>query len=653
MRLAVPLSRPIGRSASIAIVDASATNYLLCCRVSGGLLDCPDQKVESIMGKQGQGLRGGHAPAPFLESVLPPRTSSRSVSTRSTADSKSHLKRTHPMPKGLLNVGNTCYANAALQCLLSTALTHALIDPKASAIFRRYSSNPKLLEQGSGSVDSDEDDTEARLTERQRRRKDRDDRRLQENCRWLTEELKAIAIDYHSPAAAPTSLASWLSPRTAIVDPGSITRSPDRLSGCLRPYQQEDAHEFLRALLSTLVMNGQNKQLSTLFDGLLESAVTCLHCRRPSLTRDRYMDLSLDICSSSVSNLTEALEEFTKTETLSGDNKVYCQKCAMKRTATKGLRLATAPSVLVCHFKRFAFDRYGRMVRLAKHVGFPQRLEIGDYMSRVNKARPPPYELISVLVHQGQTCDSGHYLAYVKNNGDWYKCNDSLVEKVDEATVMKQQAYILVYEVEEMRSRHGYSAPSTRHHRDAEDATPFGNWREYLFSSSICGMDDSLLRDICWDAGYVDKTKKEAASTASKRRRSRRSQSGSMDSHHDAHDDLSTLGESTVDSADSKIPFRRISSSGNLKDVGYRNSVSHHSTGRARQHFFASSDTSCKEAIPDYRSSKPWTSTSAAETRHKPRNGELPPRLPPTSDRHRRTLSSGSAVGSQPSQGYY
>ena len=106
---------------------------------------------------------------------------------------------------------------------------------------------------------------------------------MRENCTWLTRELKSITLEYQHPetpqvagrtpsssSAATTSLmlSSWLSPSTAntvVVDPGSITKHPDRLSKCLNPYQQEDAHEFLRALLSTLVMNGQNKQLSSLF----------------------------------------------------------------------------------------------------------------------------------------------------------------------------------------------------------------------------------------------------------------------------------------------------------------------------------------------------------------------------------------------------
>jgi hypothetical protein len=213
------------------------------------------------------------------------------------------------------------------------------------------------------------------------------------------------------------------------------------------------------------------------------------------------MDLSLDISGSHIETLTDALNEFTKTETLTGDNKVHCTKCGTKRTATKGLRLATAPSILVCHLKRFAYDACGEQVRLRKKVRFGQRLEIGDFMSKVNKARPPPYDLVAVLVHQGQSCESGHYISYVKNNGEWFLCNDSIVKKVDIATVLDQQAYILMYEVAEMREKSGFPSPCSRPLRSRS-----GSWRDdsslpsargFHFPSLLCGIDENFLTDIC------------------------------------------------------------------------------------------------------------------------------------------------------------
>ena len=665
-------------------------------------------------------------------------------------------------PKGLKNVGNTCYANATLQCLLNTALSHAITDPVASAIFRRYSSNPNILAQGSGSVDleidgascSGENNTTTTGTSstisknslsssRQRKlmireRKRLEDETMYENCQWLSAELRQLTLEYHAPdvnrssnynSSAATSSSS--SPRywmmyggskhandTFVVDPGSVTRNPHRLSSSLTPYLQEDAHEFLRAFLGTLVMQGQNKELSSLFDGLLESSVTCQTCYRPSLTRDRYMDLSLDIADPHIESLSDALCEFTTTELLSGENAVFCRNCECKRIASKGLRLATAPSILVCHFKRFAYDeKQHKLVRLKKRVTFPLRLEIGDYMSKVNQARPPPYELVSVLVHQGNSCEYGHYLAYVKHSGLWYKCNDSTIEPVDVQTVLNQQAYILMYEVAEMREKNGFGSHHNRNRCNSTDHIATGiksksgskyvgssrngkkptkdDLLSYYTSKLWCGMEDSPLMwselcqnySNCWRMNDGSGRPTNSASSASRRSRSaRRSSSSSTSSrkkrgsgpkdtaHHLHHstgainhnlchgDDLSTLGDTTVESTDTKRRFLRSSSSGNLRDVGdqYRESNHHDghhgrgvSTGRAHSVSARHRRQNSNQTTPgnfDSTTSKPKTahsSAGAAETpslsvphksrtnpksphrRSLPGNGnELPPRAP-------------------------
>ncbi|GAX25229.1 hypothetical protein FisN_5Lh312 [Fistulifera solaris] len=476
-----------------------------------------------------------------------------------------HLEESIHKPKGLLNVGNTCYANAVLQCLLSTALTHALVDPAASKIFRRYSSNPTLLEEETKSITSDDGD--ARDDTSSRRRK-RHDRALRDKCRWLTRELKAITVEFHQEkrgAFTSSSSSDWMNMLSSIrvwgsnpvVNPGAITKHPDRLSPCLRPYQQEDAHEFLRALLSTLVMNGQNRKLSSLFDGLLESTVTCQGCQCPSNTRDRYMDLSLDIDQPHVKTLTDALKDFTSSEILDGDNQVYCSPCGFKRPAKKALRLATAPSILVCHLKRFALDEYGRLIRVNKHIHFAERLQIGSYMSKVNKSKPPPYELVALLVHQGTSCDSGHYIAFCKHAGEWFQCNDSVVDRVDIKTVLAQQAYILVYEVAEMRENHGYASPHSCRKVSAPTA----------FSSLLCGLDDTFLGDICC---YGFSPNKNVASTAASSRKK---------TPIIARDD-STLDESTVATATSSLlGLRRTSSSNNVQtESGTRKQYSRHSS---------------------------------------------------------------------------
>jgi ubiquitin C-terminal hydrolase len=551
-----------------------------------------------------------------------------------------------PPPPGLKNVGNSCYANAALQCLLSTALPHALLDERNAHIIRRHSFNRKLLVHGSGSVESDgqgdanskdsgscfsgmsgilcedvsgdamfprrggrgdnEDDEvdelmlargeygEARDSlsglrsvttpirggggrssrkkmEKISRKQVADDatvgscstlhsdmyhvvnRRLNHKaeqpdkeadllCAWLTQELTQITREYTNPTMPPGfkaekrvraiagsnnhlfggaifgggrgGVGGGSSPHNnRVVDPGSITRHVHKISPCLRPYQQEDAHEFFRSLLSSLTMHGQNARLSSLFDGLLESSVTCQTCRKTSLTRDRYMDLSLDVADKSITTLERAFGKFTEDETLSDDNMVTCSRCREKRVVTKGLRLATAPTMLVVNFKRFMHDNCGRLSRLSKHVQFPLRLEIGDYMSRANRGKPLPYTLVAVLVHRGRSCDCGHYFAYVRKGNDWYLANDAEVTKVDVGEVLSSQAYVMVYEVAGMKENYNFDCYS-RYHRSLDEADVEGgrgedgrnntNSPSWDFSSSLASLIEACdATGLCGSLGNV------------------------------------------------------------------------------------------------------------------------------------------------------
>ncbi len=501
---------------------------------------------------------------------------------KESIDTISPKEKPLPPPPGLKNVGNTCYANAALQCLLSTALPHALLDERNAQIIRKHSFNRKLLVYGSGSVDSedasrdddadsaygscltgmstiyDEEDEQAALAraledgnapvgrgisslkfgrKKKWNRRNKDDASVfsqstvhsemyqvvnkqlesdhdrsqkgDELSIWLTNELTQMTIDYTKPArksamgSQTTFVGSFLGyggsnnpSANRVVDPGSITRKVHVISPTLRPYQQEDAHEFFRTLLSALTMHGRNPRLSSLFDGLLESSVTCQTCKKISLTRDRYMDLSLDINSNSIQTLEDALENFTMDETLDADNKVTCTRCKAKRVVTKGLRLATAPTMLVINYKRFTYDMYGRMSRIAKNVSFPLRLVIKDFMSKANRGKPPPYSLVAVLVHKGQSCHRGHYIAYVRKGKDWYLANDDVVTKVDVGEVLRAQAYVLVYEVEGMKEKHNFDCYSRYHESFDNSAEDVESIEQIRQNGGISMWDFSALSQL-------------------------------------------------------------------------------------------------------------------------------------------------------------
>ena len=56
------------------------------------------------------------------------------------------------------------------------------------------------------------------------------------------------------------------------------------------------------------------------------------------------------------------------------------------------------------------------------------------------------YTLIAVAVHIGKSMSLGHYIAYVKREDKWYKCDDSKIHEVSNGNnVLSSDAYLLFY----------------------------------------------------------------------------------------------------------------------------------------------------------------------------------------------------------------
>jgi len=95
------------------------------------------------------------------------------------------------------------------------------------------------------------------------------------------------------------------------------------------------------------------------------------------------------------------------------------------------------------HLKRF--DNRRRKIR--KHINFKTSLDLSNLME--NKAENHKYKLISMIVHEGFSTNSGHYYCYIRNSNDiWYCMNDSKVTKVSLEHVLLQNPYLLFYEKE-------------------------------------------------------------------------------------------------------------------------------------------------------------------------------------------------------------
>ncbi|KAA8538172.1 hypothetical protein F0562_027780 [Nyssa sinensis] len=311
-----------------------------------------------------------------------------------------HWNKVELRPCGLINCGNSCYANAVLQCLAFTPpLTAYLLEGLHSKLCKK-----------------------------------------KEWC--FTCEFESLILkakEGNSP-----------------VSPIGILSQIQNIGSHLSNGTEEDAHEFLRHAIDTMQSNclkeaGVNASTSSeettliglTFGGYLRSKIKCMKCGGKSERHERMMDLTVEI-GGDIGTLEEALRRFTGTEILEGENKYQCSRCKSHEKAKKKLTILEAPNVLTIALKRFQSGKFGK---LNKEIRFPEILNMAPYISGTSD-KSPIYGLYGVVVHLDimNAAFSGHYVCYVKNvENKWFKIDDSTVNAVELERVLNKGAYMLLY----------------------------------------------------------------------------------------------------------------------------------------------------------------------------------------------------------------
>ncbi|KAH9565091.1 hypothetical protein CY35_04G059400 [Sphagnum magellanicum] len=282
--------------------------------------------------------------------------------------------------------------------------------------------------------------------------------------------------------------------------------------------RQEDAHEFMRFaidLMQTICLDAaggekavdvsiqETSLIYRIFGGCLQSQVKCMQCLHESNRYEPMMDLAVEI-QGNVKSLEDALGQFTSTELLDGVN-----NCNSFVNAHKRLTVYEAPNILTVALKRFQGGKFGK---LNKRVTFPEVLDMVPYMSGEGD-KPPLYHLYAVVVHLdvSNASDSGHYICYIKNSlGHWYKIDDSKVKKVDLFEVTSQRAYMLFYARSSARpprvtgdgtAADGRLAGGQQSNESGRGTVRVERQRSSLYSLKSSPQPMELIRSIPDDAG--------------------------------------------------------------------------------------------------------------------------------------------------------
>ncbi|KAK8712254.1 hypothetical protein V6N13_147494 [Hibiscus sabdariffa] len=305
-------------------------------------------------------------------------------------------------PRGLLNCGNSCYANAVLQCLTCT---------KPLSVY--------LLQQSHSRACYGKD-----------------------WCLMCEFEQHVMLLRERGGPLSSSRILSYIRSINCQMGDGN----------------QEDAHEFLRLLVASMQsiclerLGGEQKvdprlQETTFiqhtFGGRLRSKVKCLRCFHESERYENIMDLTLEIFGW-VESLEDALTQFTRPEDLDGENMYRCGRCSGYVRAQKQLCIHEAPNILTIVLKRFQEGKYGK---INKCITFPDMLDMVPFMTGTGDI-PPLYMLYAVVVHLDtlNASFSGHYVSYVRDlRGNWFRIDDTEVHSVSMNQVMSEGAYILFY----------------------------------------------------------------------------------------------------------------------------------------------------------------------------------------------------------------
>lgn len=332
-----------------------------------------------------------------------------------------------PKPVGLNNLGNTCFFNAAVQCLARVMpLTNFILSTNFES--QLNPNNPKS--------------SKGRIAHAYRS--------------FLQDMSKGSSYG----ARDPTDL------RRAII--GKFKRFAN--------YGQHDSQELLCSLLdglhedmnqshyahgrepspdSSIQKNSEDSwslhkirnisPIVDIFHGVLYSSISCPECLNVEAVHDPFMFLSLDIPRRfSTVKLSDCLNSFSQCETLDAKNKWKCEKCGKMVCATKEMGVDKCAKILIVHLKRFSGEGYFAS-KIDTSVEYPDFLESSSF-AKHDSGR---FRLIGAVFHSGGL-GGGHYTSAAVDpaSGDWYSFNDSLASKIDVKSAHKGSAYILFYQRE-------------------------------------------------------------------------------------------------------------------------------------------------------------------------------------------------------------
>jgi ubiquitin C-terminal hydrolase len=325
-------------------------------------------------------------------------------------------KKVTEEPKGLHNLGNTCYMNAAIQCFAQA--------PRLRDFFLYHITNPdvKIYHQNpSGS--------QGRLT-----------KAWTKLVRQLFSESSHYGYSSLNPRDFKSALETFDSQFRGYHqdDSAAVIRS---LCGALH----EDLNEHWKSEFTHSKFECYEKQIasklpqfeSTFWEeyfmtnnspiskeccGLVMLTTCCNHCSFTQIVFENYNVLELPTSWS----LRESFQKYRQTSSLAANSGWICPSCRYSRGCVMTKRIRYLPPTLMLQFERR--DTVHASTKNSSRITYQSEDDFSPFIDGDNP--PHLYRLFGVCNHSGGAF-SGHYTATVNpyNSSQWYSCNDSSVRK--------------------------------------------------------------------------------------------------------------------------------------------------------------------------------------------------------------------------------